>query len=79
MYNEITVTAGGEKVVVTGYWVYSITQGILSLYRFDREINRTVETRVFNRNAWTAVEMRVLANSTSDSTVEFEGVTLRVN
>ena len=79
MYNEITVTAGGEKVVVTGYWVYSITQDILSLCRLDRETSRPVETRVFNRNAWTAVEMRVLANSPKESTVEFEGVTLRVN
>ncbi len=79
MYNEITVTAGSEKTVITGYWVYSITQGILSLCRFDRETSRPVETRVFNRNAWTTVEMRVLANSLAESTVEFEGVTLRVN
>ena len=79
MYNEITVAVSGENIVVTGYWVYSISQGVLTLVRFDPETHRPAEIRVVNRNAWSAVEMKILGNAASESPVEFEGITLRMN
>ena len=79
MYNEITVAMSGENVSVTGYWVYSISQGVLTLVRFDPETHRPAEIRVVNRNAWIAVEMKILGNNSAESEVEFEGITLRMN
>lgn len=81
MYNEITVNGIPDKGTESfaGSWMYSINQGILTLFRMDPENKRIMETRTFNKHAWSGLKVVVLRNSDEDTPTEFEGITLRMN